>query len=406
MTIQAAKLAGKMATKTTEPLTVATSESCDSELEEGEIANDEIEIIEEVIRHPVPPPISNVKPPMQQHVIRPSTTVKRSPPPSRKFDSSLDTLSLKRSRVDGAGNISVTLFNVNVTRKHDAETKSTTKRRSTAAGRSPTRNQSRKVLPPNPIKPFNNGMQQLKDSSSNGHAERAKRPPTTREPALRPSKSESSIQSSVVNHGKPEPAKDKWVSTFESTTCCSVESMDIDSSSEDDEELGLRLAALHSVVSNSNKPKEPKEPHSDSGPSSKSPPPQPVTENPNAEETQVNTFGVNFFSILILSLRCIGEKKNLSAVLFSLVLFPVIFSSFYRKRMKMKSCSGLSCLSRWLWSRRRIWRKRCHNRQNQRKRRLPKWIQPKFLRFPLWDLLQRWKTRSSFQSFPKQIDWW
>ena len=311
MTIQALQSARKMAKY--------NSDGSDSELEEGEIANDEIEIIEEVIRRPPSASLISVKSLTQNSSRPPPPNFKRSPPPNKKSDALVEPI-LKRPRIvleKETANAGATSTTGRVGHKGEgkfASRSSNPKRRSSSSAirrKSPPRNQLRKVQLGSYKSHSSDNSHLSKDSSKSGGSQK-----------ILPN--EQTLISKPIKPERPEPAQDaKWIPAFESTSRCSVESMDIDPSSEDEDEvLGLRLAALHSVVSNGSKSKEVKEPSVDAvdAKSPKSPPPESAASDcPTVEETQVMfPFSLGDFPFFGAVGRC-GVLFFFSLFFFSLV---------------------------------------------------------------------------------------
>lgn len=276
MTIQAAYSQTDVMEQTAQPLSlsIATAEASDvsaeSELEEGEI-NDDVEFIQEVIRQPHPPQLLAVsvsgKPILAKSLSNPrsSLSIQHSSHPPRKADPIVD-LNGKRPRLHSSpvrrsGNNGGTLKDgqrhTNSVAKISKAGGSQNRRSPPQRARSPSKNQSGKIYSELTNRVGSNGRNPQPKSSSSVQASRDRRPSSNQLSSSSSKNVKDDASGDLTKRAKSESVKEaKWVPAFEPTaSCCSVESMDIDTPSDDDEELGLRLAALHSVVSN-NKKKE------------------------------------------------------------------------------------------------------------------------------------------------------
>ena len=249
--------------KLTDPLT------SDSELEEGEIASDEIEIISEIIRQPP-----------TKHSIQ-SNTTSHSVSTSRK---SLSSSSFPK--LDNSTHAIVRPSGRKPAEKSDSKrtgTSSSSSFRSGASRKSekspgPVRSSSssRKRVEPYKTKSENNSSRSRSSSRQN---DRAKPTNTNRQPSNRQRENEKLFKTSTSKDSK-------WKQSFELVTPGSVESVAAHSSgseTDEEEEIKLRLEALYSVGVNA-KPKE----VSNNIDSPASPLPVPETDSIHAEEMQVN----------------------------------------------------------------------------------------------------------------------
>ena len=217
MTILVTPVKVGMMEKLTDPVT------SDSELEEGEIANDEIEIISEIIRRP---------PKKIQQLNTRDNKVAGKPPLNRKSGSVIDK-KLQRPKSQGySGTVSKTDV------RHSNEGKPIQKVMSQKSPgllkkRSPARSVKRLGQPSR----SSSKTESIYSSSNRSNRDRNLASVKKKEDKVCRSKPTSEISEDT-----------KWKNTFESITPGSVESMDLDSDGESDEEIRLRLEALNSVV--------------------------------------------------------------------------------------------------------------------------------------------------------------
>lgn len=254
--------------KLTDPLT------SDSELEEGEIASDEIEIISEIIRQPP-----------TKHSIQ-SNATGHSVSSSRKSSSSSSF-----PKLDNSTHAVVRPSGRKPAEKSDSKrtgTSSSSSFRSGASRKSekspgPVRSSSssRKRVEPYKTKSENNSSSRSRSSSRQN--DRAK-PTNTRQPSNRQPSGQLKRENEKLF--KTSSKDSKWKQSFELVTPGSVESVAAHSSgseTDEEEEIKLRLEALYSVGVNA-KPKE----VSNNINSPVSPLPVPETDSNNAEEMQVS----------------------------------------------------------------------------------------------------------------------
>ena len=235
MTIRDAAVKAGTMEKFTDPVT------SDSELEEGEIANDEIEIISEIIRHP-PRKIS-------RRSSRGSVPVKNLTISIRKLDGSAETRQIRES-ISGSSSGGVSGGKIDSKRVSDLKPvrrTSTSEKSSVSVKRkSPPRTLKRLGASRSTAKPEISRSSRNRLSSSSSRSNRERGPSTKKE-------DKHAGNSLILTSAASKDTK--WKQSFELVTPGSVESMDIDSASESDEEIKLRLEALNSVVVNV-KPKE------------------------------------------------------------------------------------------------------------------------------------------------------
>ncbi|XP_057376813.1 nucleolar and coiled-body phosphoprotein 1-like isoform X2 [Daphnia carinata] len=231
MTILAAIVKAGTMEKLMDPVT------SDSELEEGEIANDEIEIISEIIhRPPIKPQMLNSgKSVLETNLVS-----------SRKPDSFTETR-LHSSKHAGSGTNSGG-NNGKIELKPIGGLKPTQR-----SSREKSSVPSKRKSPPNTLKRLGQSRSRLDSNSSSRNRFSGSRSNRERVPSNQVRKEEKPGNSVTIGS---EDSKDKrWKQSFELITPGSVESMEEDSGSDDDEEIKLRIEALNSVVANA-KPKE------------------------------------------------------------------------------------------------------------------------------------------------------
>ena len=211
--------------KLTDPVT------SDSELEEGEIANDEIEIISEFIRQP----------PIKLQKSSPKKSIPGSNSiSSRKLDIFADARlhRLKHSGSSSSGGGSVDS-------KHISELKPVHK-----TSREKPSISSKRKSPARTPKRLGQSRSTSKTDTSRSSRSRvsSSRSNRGRQSSNQAKKEEKLINS--VTFESEESKETKWKQSFEEllVTPGSVESIDDDSGSEGDEELKLRMEALNSVV--------------------------------------------------------------------------------------------------------------------------------------------------------------
>lgn len=217
--------------KLTEPVT------SDSELEEGEIASDDIEIISEIIRTASPL----------------KATVKRRGPD--KLPARLNN-PIKRVKTDKPDRNSRNSVNS----RNDSQ-KAHKAKPNGHPQRSPSRNwqkfgvskpnvrqQIDEKISPKPKNSKKPTPKKVNPYNSSGHKKVDTKLPHSRQTSLSKEASPPKFETSLPPVSNEETQVDfKWRNSFELVSHCSVESMSIDSSSEADEEMELRLAALNSL---------------------------------------------------------------------------------------------------------------------------------------------------------------
>lgn len=228
MTILAATVKAGTMEKFTDPVT------SDSELEEGEIANDDIEIISEIIRHP---PNKKMQPRLKESIHGKNSLVARKGEIPKVVDSRLQKQKLSVSTSSSGG------------RGGKIETKRTSDQKPAprnAVGEKSSVPVKRKS-PARNLKRLGQHRSSPKAEISRSSRFRANsRSNRERGSSMQSKKEDKSYNSLAVASGASKDAK--WKQSFELVTPGSVESMDTDSDPETDEEIKLRLEALHSVV--------------------------------------------------------------------------------------------------------------------------------------------------------------
>lgn len=228
MTILAANAKAGTMEKLTDPVT------SDSELEEGEIANDDIEIISEFIRHPT---IKSQK----LHFGKPGNGVM----PLRKPDSFAENR-LHSSKHPGSGSNSGGNSG-KIELKHTSGLKADQR-----SSREKSSVSSKRKSPPRMLKRLGQSRPRMDSNSSSRSRVSGSRSNRERESSNQARKEEKPCNSVTIGTGE---SKDKrWKQSFEIVTPGSVESME-ESGSDVEEEIKLRLEALNSVVVNA-KPKD------------------------------------------------------------------------------------------------------------------------------------------------------
>lgn len=251
----------------------------ESELEEGEISDD-IEIIKEVNRQSKQHHAETGKPSSTIQKIlpvsdskRPSVSATKRPShSSKKFEQSLDSKRPRLSEVNGGNGISSSVKGSGREQRRDSSSASKTKSRESSQSRSrhsssvkqvqPSHSRSSRQELPRSAYPANekslsrsasnnthpkDSFNSSQSSRGNSKQESCKKLPNTPTDRRVSTESIGSVEKSSI----AKESEKKWIPICESGTesRCSVESMDIDSPSEDEDELDLRLRALHSVVS-------------------------------------------------------------------------------------------------------------------------------------------------------------
>lgn len=216
----------------------------DSELEEGEIANDEIEIISEIIRHP------------PNKIPHQSSTRETIPGKKlgsiRKLDCSADTQLIrgKLPGLSGGGN-GGKMDSKRVSDLKPAQRAGSVKSSVSLKRKSPPRSVKRLGSSRSTSKSGNNSSSRSsrnRISSSSSRSNRERGSSTQAKKEDKPTGNSLTLTSAASRESK-------WKHSFELVTPGSVESVAADSASESDEEIKLRLEALNSVVVNA-KPKE------------------------------------------------------------------------------------------------------------------------------------------------------
>ncbi|XP_046444069.1 nucleolar protein dao-5-like isoform X3 [Daphnia pulex] len=245
--------------KLTDPVT------SDSELEEGEIANDEIEIISEFIRHP----------PMKSQKSSPRKSIPGSNSiSSRKLDSFAHRLKHSVSNSSGGGNVEL---------KHVSELKPVPK----TSREKPSISSKRKSPARTPKRLGQSRSRSTSTSKPDTSRSSRTRLNSTRSSRGRQSSNQAKKEEKLINsvtYESEESKEKKWKQSFEEllVTPGSVESIDDDSGSEGDEELKLRIEALNSVVVNA----KPKDVSNDVVSSKSDSTPEPIISNGVQEEDE------------------------------------------------------------------------------------------------------------------------
>ena len=231
MTILSAQIKTGAMEKLTEPVT------SDSELEEGEIASDEIEIISEII-----------------HTASPLRPVVKCRGPD-KAPARLDNPAKRVKTVKADRN-----FRNNVKCRNDSQKVNKT-RTTSHPHRSPSRNwqrfngskpsvrqQTDEKISPKPKTSKKPTPKKINSYNTASCKKLETKPPRGRQTSLSKEASPPKFDKSPPSISNESAQADlKWRNSFELVSHCSVESMSIDSSSEADEEMELRLAALNSL---------------------------------------------------------------------------------------------------------------------------------------------------------------
>ncbi|KAK4036974.1 hypothetical protein OUZ56_029019 [Daphnia magna] len=231
MTILAAIVKAGMMEKLTDPVT------SDSELEEGEIANDDIEIISEFIRHP---PIKSQMLNSRKSVLE--TNVVSSRKPDSFTENRLHSTKHPGSGINSGGNSG------KMELKHVGGLKPAQR---SSRGKSSV--SSKRKSPPRMLKRLGQSRSRMDSNSSSRNRFSGSRSNREKVPSNQARKEEKPGNSVTI--GSEESKDKRWKQSFELITPGSVESMEEDSGSDVDEEIKLRIEALNSVVVNA-KPKE------------------------------------------------------------------------------------------------------------------------------------------------------
>lgn len=232
MTILATQIKVGAMEKLTEPVT------SDSELEEGEIACDEIEIISEIIRTASP-----LKPAAKRRCLD-KAPARVDIPAKRAKPVKADRNSRNNSKC-----------------RNDSQ-KTHKTRPTNHPQRSPSRNWQRFNVSKPSVRQQIDGKISPKSKSSkkptptkkvNSYNAPSCKKMETRSPRDRQTSLSREVTPPKFDKSPPSVSNEeiqseyKWRNSFELVSHCSVESMSIDSSSEADEEMELRLAALNSL---------------------------------------------------------------------------------------------------------------------------------------------------------------
>lgn len=236
MTISATSIKTGTMEKLTDPVT------SDSELEEGEIASDEIEIISEFIRHP---PNKRTKLNSRDGIVHHGQSCD-----STRKSASLKALESVNKKSLGSSNSGEGKGRKTEV-KRNSDTKTVAKR---AVNGKANFDGVKKKSTAEGVNRLGNYRSSSKSGSSRSSRLRSK-DRSLRERDL-PSQLKSDDKPPNSKPSSPGASRDfKWKKSFELVTPGSVESIDADSGSDIDEEIQLRLEALNSVVMNA-KPKD------------------------------------------------------------------------------------------------------------------------------------------------------